>query len=114
VTSYGSDFTADHGASKEPLNFSTTSQVEKSYGPAMAADIRFVAADVREGAVTNVALADGGAAGADERIDPGFPGRELIRAKTGSAGTAVRQTPARLSCRRRIDHPGRTGVDRAI
>jgi hypothetical protein len=43
-----------------------------------------------------------------------FLGRELIRAKTGSVGTAVRQTPARLSCRRRIDHPGRTGVDRAI
>jgi len=32
--------------SKEPLNFSTTSQVEKSYGPAVAADMRCVAADV--------------------------------------------------------------------
>ena len=39
--------TADHGASKEPLNFSTTSQVEKTYGPAVAADLRFVAAGVR-------------------------------------------------------------------
>jgi hypothetical protein len=113
VTSYGSDFTADHGASKEPLNFSTTSQVEKSYGPAMAADIRFVAADVREGAVTNVALADGGAAGADERIDPGFPGRELMGAKPGFANNAS-ETSAPRHCRQRTDHPRRTGADRAI
>jgi len=48
VTSYGSDFLRQFTArSKEPLNFSTTSRVEKTYGPAMAADLRFVAADVR-------------------------------------------------------------------
>ena len=47
--------------------------------------------------VTNVGTADGGAAGVDDRIDPGFPGRKRMGAKARSAGTAVRQTPARLS-----------------
>ena len=36
--------------------------------------------------VTNVGTADGGAAGVDDRIDPGFPGRKRMGAKARSAG----------------------------
>jgi pimeloyl-ACP methyl ester carboxylesterase len=53
---------------------------DKSYGPKMAAIMRFVATDVKEGVVTNAGHWHGRAAGPDDRADQGFPGRKKLTA----------------------------------